>query len=210
MSTERKQKKKRSVPCFERIKLIEYGCIGLVIVLFLILAIVYGTGKNTNGKPLADASPSPVPTADPSIRGKAILDALDDAGFSVSYQDGQYAVVSPDGIAFQMQMESDDKGILALSFETPLCPDPEENTETARLLRAENRRTVNEMRELFDCVMPVFHRSVYDSETIIKQSQKVAENGDAYAKHFGHYSVRILSDPEAVPQTVTISLIRDP
>jgi len=210
MSTDRKKKKKRIVPRFERIKLIEYGCIGLVVAVFLILAIVYGSGKSTKNRSSVDASPSPVPTVDSSIRGKAVFDALDGAGFSVSYQNGEYEVISPDGIAFQMQMESDDKGILELTFETPLCPDPEENSETARLLRAENHRTVNEMRKLFDCVMPVFHRSVYDVETIIKQSQKVTENGEAYAKHFGHYSVRILTDPEAVPQTVTISLIRDP
>ena len=208
MSTDRR-KKKRSVPRFERIKIIEYGCIGLVILLFVGLAILYGSKNRTADEANADASPSSVPTPDETIRGKNVLDALDAAGFAVNYSDGSYEVISPDGVPFTMRMESDDKGIRELSFETLLCSDPEDETETARLLRKENQRTANEMRKLFDCVMPVFHRSVYDSDTIVKQSQKVVESGDVYSKHFNRYTVRIMSDPEEIPQAVTVFLIRD-
>ncbi len=208
MSTDRR-KKKRSVPRFERIRIIEYGCIGLVILLFVGLAILYGSKEKHPDEPVADASPSPVPTPDETIRGMHVLDALDKAGFAVSYETDRYDVLSPDGVSFTMRMGSDDRGISELSFETPLCPDPEEETESARLLREENRRTVKELQKLFDCVMPVFRRPVSDSDTIVKQCRKVAENGDVYSKHFGRYSVRIVSDSEARPQTVTVYLIRD-
>ena len=63
MSTDRR-KKKRSVPRFERIKIIEYGCIGLVILLFVGLAILYGSKNRTAVEANADASPSSVPTPD--------------------------------------------------------------------------------------------------------------------------------------------------
>ena len=209
MSTDRK-KKKRSVPRFERIKLIEYGCIGLVILLFVGLAILYGTKEKAQKEPAADAAPTSVPTPDDSIRSKALFDALEKGGFSVAYQPDHYDVLSPDGVPFSMQMTSDDRGIRDLSFETQLCPDPEEETETGRLLRAENQRVINEMRLLFDCVLPVFRRPVSNSDTIVKQCRKVVKDGEPYSAHFGHYSVRILSDPESSPQTVIVRLIRDP
>ena len=45
MSTDRKKKKKRIYSQIEWIKIIEYVCIGLVVLLFVGLAIYYGKGK---------------------------------------------------------------------------------------------------------------------------------------------------------------------
>ncbi len=208
MSTDRK-KKNRGFARVERIKIIEYACIGLVILLFLGLAILYGSGGVQKGDRSANASPSPVPTADTSIRGKNVLDALLDAGFAVEYGTDQYDVRSESGVFFAMRMISNDKGILELSFETALCPDPEEDTLTARYLIDENRKTIDALQTLFDRIMPVFHRPASDSDTIVKQCLKVVNNGETYSKHLGKYSVRIQSDPEAIPQTVSIDLIRD-
>ena len=139
-----------------------------------------------------------------------ILDALDRAGFETVYHTDRYDVKSPDGVAFDMRMESDDKGLVRLSFETLLCADLDDGTETANVIREKNRQTVAALRELFDSVMPVFRRTIADSDTIVKQCRKVAETGEPYSKHFGKYSVRISSDPSVVPQTVMILFVRDP
>lgn len=209
MSTDRSKKKKR-VPRFERIKIIEYGCIGLVILLFLALAILYGKGDLHRSEPEAESVPSPVPTEDSSIRGKNVLDALEKGGFSVTYHSDGYEVSSGDGVRFTMQMLSDDRGIRTLSVDTAFCADPEEETtETAQRLRAENRKTTDALRALFDCIMPVFHRPVADSDTIVKQCRKVVESGETYSKHFDRYSLRITSDPDEIDQHVTVLLIRD-
>ncbi len=209
MSTDR-TKKKRGFPRVDRIKIIEYVCIGLVILLFLGLAIFYGGKKTGRAATDAEASPSPVPTDDPSIRGMNILDALDRAGFETVYHTDRYDVKSPDGVAFDMRMESDDKGLVRLSFETLLCADLDDGTETANVIREKNRQTVAALRALLDSVMPVFRRTIADSDTIVKQCRKVAETGEPYSKHFGKYSVRISSDPSVVPQTVMILFVRDP
>lgn len=209
MSTDR-TKKKRGFPRVDRIKIIEYVCIGLVILLFLGLAIFYGGKKTDRAATDAEASPSPVPTDDPSIRGMSILDALDRAGFETVYHTDRYDVKSPDGVAFDMRMESDDKGLVRLSFETLLCADLDDGTETANVIREKNRQTVAALRALLDSVMPVFRRTIADSDTIVKQCRKVAETGEPYSKHFGKYSVRISSDPSVVPQTVMILFVRDP
>ncbi|MBQ5991270.1 MAG: hypothetical protein IJL62_01840 [Clostridia bacterium] len=209
MSTDRK-KKKRGFPRVERVKIIEYVCIGLVILLFLGLAVFYGGRRVNPSAADAETSPSPAPTDDLSIRGMNLLNALDRAGFDVAYQTDRYDVKTSDDVAFDMRMESDDKGIVRLSFETLLCADPDDGTETANVIRAENKQTVAALRELFDCVMPVFRRTIADSDTIVKQCQKVAETGEPYSKHFGKYSVRISSDPSSVPQTVVILFVRDP
>lgn len=209
MSTDR-TKKKRGFPRVDRIKIIEYVCIGLVILLFLGLAIFYGEKKTDRAATDAEASPSPVPTDDPSIRGMNILDALDRAGFETVYHTDRYDVKLPDGVAFDMRMESDDKGLVRLSFETLLCADLDDGTETANVIREKNRQTVAALRALLDSVMPVFRRTIADSDTIVKQCRKVAETGEPYSKHFGKYSVRISSDPSVVPQTVMILFVRDP
>ncbi len=212
MSTDR-SKKKRRFSRIERIKIIEYGLIALVVLVFIGLAILYGTKDSRQDPNETTAVPTatPVPTEDPSIRGMNVLDALVEAGFSVDYlEDTRYDVRSSDGVAFTMRMVSDDRGVKTLSFETILCPDSEEDTEFARVLNAENRRTVYALRSLFDCVLPVFRRPAADSDTIVKQCQKVVKSFEPYAKHLTRYSVRITSDPDAIPQTVLITLIRDP
>ena len=106
-------------------------------------------------------------------------------------------------------MQSDDNGILSLSFETLLCPDPKGDTATEQSLRDENAKTLEAIRTVFDAVMPVFGRSVADSETIVKQCRKVVETGEPYAKRLGDYSVRIRSDIDALPQAVVVTLLRD-
>ena len=209
MSTDRKKKKKRIYSQIEWIKIIEYVCIGLVVLLFVGLAIYYGKGKPASEQAAA-ASPSPKPTADPSIRGMNILDALDRSSFEVSYRTDHYDVRSDKGVAITMCMESDDHGIVRLSFETLLCADPSGETETDTLIRSENKQSIDALRKLFDAVMPVFRRTITDSDTIVRQCQKVVQSGDSYSKHFGNYSVRIVSDPSIVPQTVTILFVRDP
>ncbi len=209
MSTDRKTKRKRAILRIERIKIIEYASIGLVILLFLGLAIRYGTAKSAVDDAAPDPTVSPVPTEDTSIRGMNVFRALEAAGFTVESSENGYTVTSGDGIVFSMTMLSDDNGILSLTLETPLCPDPDEEGAVYDALRTENRRTVGAIRTLFDAVMPVFHRSVSGSETIVKQSQKVVSDGESYAKDLGKYSLRILSDPDTLVQTVQISLVRD-
>ena len=211
MSTDRKKKKKRAIARIERIKIIEYGCIALVILLFLGLAIFYGSGHSLREtEEAASATDSPEPTDDLSIRGMNVFSALDESGFTIETDTDGYTVTAQNGIRFRMQMHSDDKGVLTLSFETPLCADPKEEGAIFDTLREENRKAIEALRDLFDTVMPVFHRTINDSETIVRQCSKVVEKGESYAKHFGHYSVRILTDPDAAPQIVSISLVRDP
>ena len=57
--------------------------------------------------------------------------------------------------------------------------------------------------------MPVFHRPISDSETVVKQCANVAAKNTSYSKHLGNYSLRILTDADAIPQTVSVALIRD-
>ncbi|MBQ6077535.1 MAG: hypothetical protein IJK88_05485 [Clostridia bacterium] len=210
MSTDRKRKKKRAIVRIERIKIIEYVFIGLVILLFCAMALYYGNGCSRKGRYAdVEATASPVPTDDPSIRGMNVFSALEANGFTVTLQGDSYTVTAPNEVVFTMRMQSDDKGIMTLSFETPCCPDPEEEGAVYDALRRENRRTVDALRELFDCIMPVFRRPMSDGETIVQQCAKVVEKGNSYAKRLGDYSVRILSDPDAIPQTVSITLMRD-
>lgn len=209
MSTDR-AKKKRGVPRIDRIKIIEYVCIGLVVLLFLGLAILYGKGDAKTDLTEIDASPSPVPTDDPSIRGKNVLDAIESSAFTLTYQQDHYDVVSENGTAFEMRMLSDDNGILQLSFETLLCADPEAENEISESLIAENKQTLRAIQDLLDRIMPVLKRTVSDSDLIVGQCKKVVKSGELYSKHIGRFTVRIQSDPEAIPQTVLIEFIRDP
>ena len=209
MSTD-KRKKKRRFPRVERIKIIEYGLIALVVLAFIGLAVYYGTKGKGSRNSEAIPTVSSAPTADTSIRGMNVLNALERGGFAVSYRDGAYAVTSPDGVGFDMRMQSDDKGILTLSFETILCADIDDDTELARILNAKNRSTADALQNLFDCIMPVFRRPAADVDTIVKQCRKVVLSGETYAKHLTRYSLRIESDPDADLQTVKVSLIRDP
>ena len=211
MSTDRaKAKKKRGIPRVDRVKIIEYVCIGLVILLFLGLAIFYGN-KDRGADPVdVDTSPSPVPTADPSIRGKNILDAIEGSSFSLTYRQDHYDIVSENGTVIEMRMLSDDSGIIRLSFATELCADPEEENEIAESLKAKNKQTAQALQDLFDLIMPVLRRTVSDSNVIVNQCKKVVKSGEAYAKHIGHFTVRVITDPEAIPQTVTVEFIRDP
>ena len=209
MSTDR-AKKKRGVPRIDRVKIIEYVCIGLVVLLFLGLALFYGKGKDKTDPAEIDASPSPVPTDDPSIRGKNVLDAIDGSTFTLTYRQDHYDIVSDDGTAFEMRMLSDDSGITRLSFETLLCADPEDENEVSESLIAENKRSLHAIRELLDLIMPVLKRTVSDSDVIVGQCRKVVKTGESYSKHIGRFTVRVDSDPDAIPQTVLIEFIRDP
>jgi hypothetical protein len=210
MSTEN-SKKKRRFSRFDRIKIIEYACIALVILLFIGLSVYYANkkGQSDRAEPTAELSPSPVPTKDPSIRGMNVLEAIDTSDFKVNVYPDHYDIVYPDETKFCMRMDSDDRGIRELYLETLLCADPEDDTLTAEMIRDENRRTVAALQDLLDRILPVFHRTVSDSNTIVKSAQKVVKDGVTYTKHLGTYSVSISSDPEAAPQSVVIRLIRD-
>lgn len=210
-STDRKSKRKRApVSHVDRVKIFEYGLIVLVVLLFLAASLFYGLSCSAGkADPNVEATASPEPTEDPSIRGMRILNALEDAGVSVALLDGDYRLTLPGDVLITMQMQSDDGGVRSLTFETLLCPDPNGDTATEQLLRDENAETVDALRTVFDAVMPVFRRSAADSETIVKQCRKVVETGEPYAKRLGDYSVRVLSDADAVPQTVCIAITRD-
>lgn len=209
-STDRKSKRKHApIPRADRVKILEYGLIVLVVLLFLAASLFYGlscSAKKTD--PDAEATASPEPTEDPSIRGMRVLNALEDAGVSVELIDGNYRLTAKN-VCITMRMESDDDGIRSLSFEALLCPDPSGDTATEQTLRDSNAETVEALRTVFDAVMPVFGRSAADSETIVRQCRKVVESGEPYAKRLGDYSVRILSDIDALAQSVTVTLIRD-
>lgn len=211
MSTDKK-KKKRSLPRIDRIKIIEYVSIGLVILLFLGLALFYGRQKT--GPASAASEPevtaSPVPTNDPSIRGKNVLDAIDGSSFTLTYQQDRYDLLSDDGVSIEMHMQSDDDGLSRLSVVTKLCADPEDDSEISRALKAENKRSIAALRDLLDLIMPVLRRTVSDSDTIVKQCMKTVASGESYSKHIGRFTVRIQSDPEEIPQTVAIEFIADP
>ena len=139
-----------------------------------------------------------------------IFTALSNAEFTVTFREaGLYDVVSKDGVSFVMRMRSDDKSIKVLSFETLLSADKEEDTETARILNAQNKQTLDAMQKLFDCIMPVFRRNISDSDTIVKQCQKVVKGNETYSKNLTDYTVRITSDPEAIPETVLVELLRN-
>ena len=210
MSTDRRKKKKRGVPRVERIKIIEYVCIGLVILLFLGLAILYGGKKDAPAAPEAEVPPSPVPTNDPSIRGKNILDAIEGSDISLTYQQGRYDLVASNGVVIDMRMQSDDSGLQRLSFTTALCADPDNGSEIADNVTSENRKTLEALRDLLDLVMPVLRRTVSDSDTIVKQCRKTVETGEPYSKHIGQFTVRIQADTDTIPETVTITFIHDP
>lgn len=206
MSTDRK---KHSVPHIVNTKILEYGAIGLVILLFLGLAILYGVKKPKQGADEAETASTPVPTADSSIRGKNILDAIEDSAFTLTYRQDHYDLTYANGSAMELRMRSDDAGLRELSVTALLCPDPEGDSEIERLLRSENAQTTAALRELFDRIMPVLRRTAADSDTIVKQCTKVVKTGEVFSKHMGQFTVRIQSDPEAIPQSVTITLLRD-
>lgn len=215
MSTDRK-KSKRRFPRVERIKIVEYGLITLVVLAFIGLAIYYGScrsaskGSDAQAPVSSVSTVSPKPTDDRSIRGMYIFTALSNAEFTVTFREaGLYDVVSKDGVSFVMRMRSDDKSIKVLSFETLLSADMEEDTETARILNAQNKQTLDAMQKLFDCIMPVFRRNISDSDTIVKQCQKVVKGNETYSKNLTDYTVRITSDPEAIPETVLVELLRN-
>ena len=210
MSTDRKPKKKRSFLYAERFQILEYGLIGLLVLLFAAGALYYGL-KHKDAPASVDAAsfPSPEPTADPSVRGMNVLAALENAEIAVALTDDGYTLTAPNGVSIAMLMESDDRGIRVLSFETLLCPDPTEDSAVAAALREENARSVEALRTVFDAVMPVFSRSVADSETVVKQCRTVVEKGTPYAKKLGDYSVRIRSDLDALPQSVVITFTRN-
>lgn len=208
MSTDRK--KNRRAPRIERVKIIEYLCIGLVIALFAGLAILYG-GKGHDAVPAeAEVSPSPVPTDDHSIRGKNILDALEKSEFGLVYRQDHYDLAAPNGVSIEMRMQSDDTGLQRLSVETALSADPEDEGPIFDMVKAENKRTVEALRDLLDLIMPVLHRTVSDSDTIVKRCREVVKSGDPYSKHMGSFTVRVRADAESLPETVTIEWIRDP
>lgn len=210
MSTKQSQKKHRARVHVERMKIIEYVTMGLAILLFLGLGLYYSChGPIRNRSAEAEPTVSPVPTEDPTVRGMHVFSALDNGAFTVEPDGDTYRVTAQNGVVFTMHMHSDDSGITELSFETPYCADPSEEGAVYDALREENRKTTEALRTLFDGIMPVFHRSIYDSETIVQQCAKVAEKGTSYSKHLTNYSVRILSDPTETPQTVTVSFIRD-
>ena len=209
MSTDR-AKKKRGVPRVDRVKIIEYVCIGLVILLFLGLALYYGGDKGKADPVEAEVTLSPVPTADPSIRGKNILDAIEGSAFTLTYRRDHYDIASEDGIAIEMRMQSDDSGIRRLSFETELFSDPEEENEISESIKEKNKQSTKALQDLLDLIMPVLRRTVSDSDVIVSQCKKVVESGEPYSKHIGKFTVRIQSEPEAIPQTVMIEFIRDP
>ena len=208
MSTDQR-KKKRHIPRTAYIKILEYGLVGLVVLLFLVLAILYGRKSDKSTPADAEAASSPVPTVDASIRGKNVLDAIEDSSFTLQYRQDRYDLVSRDGVSMELRMRSDDAGLIELSVTALLCADPEGDTEIERTLRSENKRTTAALRELFDLLMPVFHRTAADSDTIVKQCQKIVQTGDVYSKHMGRFTVRIQSDPDEIPQSVVISFLRD-
>lgn len=210
MSNKKIRKKKSSFLYAERFKILEYGVIGLLVLLFGAGALTYALKeKRAASEPEIAATPSPAPTADPSIRGMNVLNALEDAGASVELTDESYRLTAPNGVLLTMWMDSDESGIRTLEFTTLLCPDPTDNSAVAEALREENARTVEALRTVFDAVMPVFRRSTADGETIVKQCQTVVLKGTPYAKKLGSYSVRILSEPDPPPQSVTVTLKRD-
>ena len=209
MSTDRTRKKKHSFLYTERFKILEYGLIGLLVLAFGVGAIVYERKSRTAEKEPPAASPSPVPTADASIRGMNVLAALEDADVSVEPDGDGYLLTAPNEITLTMFMESDGNGIRSLTIETLLCPDPAGDSEVEQALRQRNGNAVAALRTVFDALMPVFRKSVADSETIVKQCQTVALKGAPYAKRLGSYSVRVQSDPNALPQSVTVTLTRD-
>ena len=207
MSTDRKKKRRFSFLYTERFKLLEFGLIGLLVLLFTAGALYFGLkGEDA---PAAEPTPTPEPTADTSIRGMNVLAALEAAGVSVVLNDDGYTLTSPNEVPLSMRMESDEQGIVSLSFETLFCPDPSGDSAVADALRAENVKTEAALRTVFDAVLPVFRRSIADSETLVKQCKTVVSKGTPYAKDLGRYSVRIVSDLAALPQSVTVTLTRD-
>lgn len=210
MSTDRKRKTKHSFLYAERFRILEYGLIGALVLLFAAGAVLYGL-KSREAEPVSDApaSPTPVPTADPSIRGMNVLAALEDANVTVALDGDDYALTAPNGVPLTMTMGSDDDGVRTLSIETYLSPEPDGESTVAQELRKQNAQTIEALRAVFDAVMPVFHRSIADSETIVKQCRSVVEKGESYAKRFGSYSARILSDIDHHPQSVVVTLVRD-
>lgn len=206
MSTEKRGKKKRIGLSIERVRIIEYVCIGLVVLLFTGLAVWYGT----RSKDVPDPAEPALPTPDTLIRGEHIWDALDRGGYSYVPDGSGFLLTAPDDTVFRMMLTNDADGIVELTVETELCADPEDDSETSKLLREKNRQSLDSLRDLFDRIMPVFHRTVADSDTIVMQCSKVVSDGGPYSKKLGEYSVRITSDPDRLPQIVVITLTRNP
>ncbi len=203
MSTKPKNgRKKRSFLTVDRIRIIEYICIGLVVLLFVGLAIRYGTKTK-------DAPESVEPAPEPPIRGELVLDALAQGGYTVVPDPDGYDVTAPDGVRFRMEMQSDSDGIRLLTFRTELCADPEDDLDVSAKVREQNARTVASLRDLFDRVMKVYQLPAADSDLIVKQCRSVVSDGETFSKRLGGFTVRVESDPNAAPQTVSVSLIRD-
>ncbi len=208
MSTEKKKSKHtRGYLRLERVRIIEFACIGLVILLFLGLAVFYGTRP---GKEEPEAEQTPLPTEDPHDRGRYVFSALEEAGFVLTANADGYDVQAPNGTALTLRLVGNDDGILTLSVEGPLCAQSDDDSAVAQALRAMDTQTLDALRELFDAVLPVFHRTIKDSDTIVRQCRKVADSGTPYYAAFGKYTLSVESDPDAIPQTVLITLTRNP
>lgn len=203
MSTEKNGKKKRRGLTVERVRIIEYVCIGLVVLLFTVLAIRYGT------KDVPEAEKNGEPTPDTLIRGEHVWDALYRGGFTDAQDGSGFLLTAPSGTVFRLSMKNDADGILELTIETELCADPGDDSETSERLREKNRQTLDSLRSLFDRILPVFHRTVADSDMIVRQCGNVVSGGEPYSKKLGEYTVRITSDPDAARQTVVVTLTRN-
>lgn len=212
MSTDR-SKKKRRFPRVEWIRIVEYGLIALIVLAFVGLSIYYGLhGKSHEPEPEPEPEPaaptqSPAPTEDTSPRGMNVWNALESAGYEIRYDES--LIISPEGVQFTMRMHSRNDVVQTLSFETVLCPDSSEDAAFARILNEKNRQTVEALRDLFDCVLPVFGRTIADSDYVVTECQKVVESGQTASKRMNAYSVRIESDPNADLQTVIVTLERN-
>lgn len=208
MSTEqtRKAHKKRGILRPDRVKIIEYAAIGLLILLFLGLAIFSGTRKHAEE---AEATPTPSPTADTAIRGRAVFSALKDAGCTPTPNGDGYDVLTPSGATLTLSIESDDAGVRTLTVGTHLTKEPEADSSVAQALAEMDQQNLDALHTLFDAVLPVFHRDLKDSDTIVKECRKTANSGTPYSAKLGDFTLRIETDTSAVPQTVTIMLIRN-
>ena len=209
MSTDKKGKSKTKHPLlpFERLKIIEFVAIGLMMLVFIALSVYYGC-RGGEPEPVEEA-PTPAPTADAAIRARNAFDALENAGYVLSPAGDSYDVTTPEGVSVRLRIVSDDAGIAALSVTAPLYADPGVDTPVTRALREQDDATLSAVRNLFDRILPVFHRDRKDSDTIAAQSRKVADSGTTYSARFDEYTLRIESDLTEVPQTVVIRLIRN-
>jgi hypothetical protein len=187
-------------------KIIEYAAIGLLILLFLGLAIFYGTRKHEEE---AAEVPTPSPTADSAVRGRAVFSALENAGCTLTPNSDGYDVHTPSGTVLTLSVTSDDAGVRSLTVGTYLTIEPEDDSSVAQALAEMDRQSLDAVHLLFDAVLPVFHRDLSGSDTIVTQCRKTANSGTPYSAKFGDYTLRIETDLSAVPQTVTVTLVRN-